>query len=230
VPLIGFAGAPFTVATYLVEGGGSRSFASTKQMLFAAPEVAHGLLEKCAQTIGAFLAAQVAAGAQAVMLFDTWAGLLGPQDYAEFARPYACRVLEVAAGEAADPQSAAPRLYYAGEAGGHLEMCAGTGADVIGVDWRVGLDDARRRLGGELAIQGNLDPGVLLGPPERIRERAGAVLRAARALEGDPEPGSTRAAVGHVFNLGHGILPGTPPEHAQALVDCVRELSSGGAA
>ena len=229
VPLIGFAGAPFTVATYLIEGGGSRSFAATKEMLFAAPDLAHELLGKCTVTLASYLAEQVAAGAQAVMLFDTWAGMLGPRDYEEFARPYAWRVLN-AASQVASLEGAPPTLYYAGESAGYLELCAAVGADVVGVDWRVGLDEARRRLGDAVAVQGNLDPGVLLGPRERIRERVAAVLREARALELGGEPGSTAAAPGHIFNLGHGILPATPPEHAEALVAFVRELSSPGGA
>jgi uroporphyrinogen decarboxylase len=217
VPLIGFAGAPFTVATYLVEGGGSKSFAALRQLLFGEPAVAHKLLEKCADTLSSYLVEQARAGAQAAMLFDTWAGLLSPEDYSRFAAPAAKRVLESVA--AAAPEI--PLIYYAGEGAGRLERCRDLGAHVIGVDWRVGLDEARRRLGPDLAVQGNLDPGVLLGPPELIRERAGAVLAQAR---GDSE--TDGPARGHIFNLGHGILPGTPPEHAQHLVDAVRELSA----
>ena len=217
VPLIGFAGAPFTVATYLVEGGGSKSFAALRQLLFGEPSLAHALLEKCAQTLSSYLVEQVRAGAQAAMLFDTWAGLLSPEDFSLFAAPPARRVLETVAAVAPD----VPLIYYAGEGAGRLERCRDLGAHVIGVDWRVGLDEARRRLGPELAVQGNLDPGVLLGPPELIWERAAAVL--AQARDGSEPDGPAR---GHVFNLGHGILPGTPPEHAQHLVNAVRELST----
>jgi len=209
VPLIGFAGAPFTVATYLVEGGGSKSFAALRGLLFGEPETAAALLDKCADTIASYLVEQVRAGAQAAMLFDTWAGLLAPEDYRRFALEPARRVLE--AVRAASPET--PRIYYAGDAAGQLEQCAGLGADVVGVDWRIDIAEAHRRLGGGVALQGNLDPGVLLGPPALIRERTARLLRAA-------------PAAGHVFNLGHGILPMTPPEHARALVDAVRELSA----
>ncbi len=220
VPLIGFAGAPFTMATYLVEGGGSKSFAAIKGLLFGEPALAERLLGICAETAGRYLAAQVEAGAQAAMLFDTWAGLLSPADYRRFALPAARHALEIVARA-----GSAPRIYYAGEPAGYLEAARETGAEVVGVDWRVDLDVARRSLGDGVALQGNLDPGVLFAPPAEIRRRAEAVLRAARGADApaaDERPGS---AVGHVFNLGHGILPATPPEHAQALVDAVRELS-----
>jgi len=212
VPLIGFAGAPFTMATYLVEGGGSKSFAAVKQLLFAAPETAHALLATCAETVGRLLAAEVRAGAQAAMLFDTWAGLLGPDDYRAFALPYVARAFRAVAEAAATLEVDVPRIYYAGGAWGWLEECGGTGATVVGLDWRSSLATARARLPG-LALQGNLDPAVLLGPPALIRERAARVL----------EDAGPR---GHVFNLGHGILPMTPPDHARVLVDVVHERSA----
>jgi uroporphyrinogen decarboxylase len=218
VPLIGFAGAPFTMATYLVEGGGSKSHAALKQLLFGDPDTAGRLLEVCAETAGRYLAAQVEAGAQAAMLFDTWAGLLSPADYRRFALPAARRAF----GIVAEAAPAVPRIYYAGDPAGYLEAARETGAQVIGVDWRLDLDAARRRLGNEVALQGNLDPGALLGSPASIRDGVRAVLRAAGGAGDGDAPG---AAPGHVFNLGHGILPNTPPEHAQALVDAVRELS-----
>jgi uroporphyrinogen decarboxylase len=208
VPLIGFAGAPFTLAAYLVEGRGSTSWSAWKEMLFAEPDTAHHLLGRCTATIASFLVEQVRAGAQAAMLFDTWAGILSPEDYAAFARPYARRVFD--AVRAAEPT--APRIYYAGAAAGHLEALGEVGADVIGLDWRTSLADARRRLGDGLALQGNLDPAVLLGPRDLIAERVRRVL--------DSAP-----ATGHVFNLGHGILPETAPEHAEHLVETVRALS-----
>jgi uroporphyrinogen decarboxylase len=225
VPLIGFAGAPFTVATYLVEGGGSKSFPLVKGLLLSDPETAHALLARCADTIASSLAEQVRAGAQAAMLFDTWAGILSPDDVRTFALPYARRVLERVA--AAAEERFVPLIYYAGEAAGWLEACSGAGAHVVGLDWRIDIADARRRLGPGLGVQGNLDPAVLLGPIGEIRRRAEAVLRGARALEDAPSPaGRPGPARGHVFNLGHGILPATPPEHAAALVQAVRELSS----
>jgi uroporphyrinogen decarboxylase len=225
VPLIGFAGAPFTLASYLVEGGGSKSFEHLKALLFGEPATAHALLATCADTVADYLGEQVRAGAQAAMLFDTWAGVLSPADVREFVLPHARRVFDAVRSAAGG--AFVPLVYYAGEAAGWLEDAAGVGADVIGLDWRVDLGEARRRLGPGLAVQGNLDPGALLAPPDAIRRRAERVLRGARATEPEGD-GGTRAARGHVFNLGHGILPGTPPDHARALVDAVRELSSGG--
>ena len=213
VPLIGFAGAPFTVATYLVEGGGSKSFSAIKRLLFAEPALAHRLLDVTTSTVGAYLAAQVEAGADAAMLFDTWAGLLAPEDYEAFALPYIRRVFDAVAAAAARTGRDVPRIYYAGDAAGWLDRCPRLGATVIGLDWRMHLDRARAVPGPALAVQGNLDPAVLLGAPELIRRRAETVL--AQAGE-----------VGHVFNLGHGILPETPPDHARHLVDSVAELSA----
>jgi uroporphyrinogen decarboxylase len=224
VPLIGFAGAPFTMATYLVEGGGSRSFSAIKGLLFSEPRTAHRLLGVCADTVASYLGEQVKAGAQAAMLFDTWAGLLAPDDIRTFVLPYATRVLAAVRAAAADAGAAGvPLIYYAGEAAGWLESCADMGADVIGLDWRLDLDAARARVGPGVALQGNLDPSVLLGPRPFIRQRTLDVLRAASGVTGDSaRPGP---AVGHVFNLGHGILPQTPPDHARVLVDSVREFS-----
>jgi uroporphyrinogen decarboxylase len=224
VPLIGFAGAPFTMATYLVEGGGSRSFLAIKGLLFSEPRTAHRLLGICADTVASYLGEQVKAGAQAAMLFDTWAGLLAPDDIRTFVLPYATRVLAAVRAAAADAGAAGvPLIYYAGEAAGWLESCADMGADVIGLDWRLDLEAARARVGAGVALQGNLDPSVLLGPRRFIRHRTLDVLRAASGLTGDrARPGP---AVGHIFNLGHGILPQTPPDHARVLVDSVREFS-----
>jgi uroporphyrinogen decarboxylase len=224
VPLIGFAGAPFTMATYLVEGGGSRSFSAIKGLLFSEPRTAHRLLGVCADTVASYLGEQVKAGAQAAMLFDTWAGLLAPDDIRTFVLPYATRVLAAVRAAAANAGAArVPLIYYAGEAAGWLESCADMGADVIGLDWRLDLEAARARVGAGVALQGNLDPSVLLGPRRFIRQRTLDVLRAASGLTGDSDrPGP---AVGHIFNLGHGILPQTPPDHARVLVDSVREFS-----
>jgi uroporphyrinogen decarboxylase len=208
VPLIGFAGAPFTLAAYLVEGRGSQSWSVWKRMLYAEPATAHRLLATCAATIASVLVEQVRAGAQAAMLFDTWAGILSPADYDAFALPYARRVLDAVR----EAHSAVPRIYYGGDSAGHLEALRGVGADVIGLDWRIGIAEAHRRLGTGMALQGNLDPSVLLGPVQLIEERVGRIL--------DDAP-----ATGHVFNLGHGILPETPPEHAERLVEAVRASS-----
>jgi uroporphyrinogen decarboxylase len=223
VPLIGFAGAPLTMAAYLVEGGGSRNLANLKALLYTAPDTAHLLFERCADTVARHLAAQVRAGAQAIMLFDTWAGMLSPADIDAFAQPWARRVFEGVRAELGDHAGDVPFIYYAGDAAGWYDRCAGTGAGVIGLDWRADLVQARRALGPGVVVQGNLDPAVLLGPPDVIRARTREVLTSARAGNGD-EPGSQ----GHVFNLGHGILPETPPDHAKVLVDTVRELSSRG--
>lgn len=213
-PLIGFAGAPFTIATYLVEGGGSRHFEAIKSLLFSDPPTAHRLLDVCAETAAASLAAQIRAGAQAAMVFDTWAGLLGPEDYRAFALPYVRRVFDAAARAAADTGADVPRIYYAGLGGGLLEICRDTGATVIGVDWRTDLATARRRMGPSVAVQGNLDPAVLLAPAEVIRARATRLLD-----EAGPR--------GHVFNLGHGILPSTPPDHVSVLVEAVHTHQGG---
>lgn len=226
VPLIGFAGAPFTVAAYLVEGSGSKSFARFKRLLYTEPRTARALLSKCAAALGAYAAAQVRAGAQAFMLFDTWAGLLPPDDYGAFAAPYAREVFGSVLEAAAVMDVDVPRIYYGGESASYLEQCSELGANVIGIDWRQDLAGARRRLGPAFAVQGNLDPAVLLATPAAIRERASRVIESAR-LAGGRESGRGRgpAARGHVFNLGHGILPDTPPENARYLVDVVGELT-----
>ena len=224
VPLIGFAGAPFTMATYLVEGGGSKSFAAIKRLLFAEEAAAHELLSICADTVASYLAEQVRAGAQAAMLFDTWAGLLGPEDVRAFVLPYAQRVFEAVRRAAAEGPAHVPLIYYAGDAAGWLEASRETGADVIGVDWRLDLGVARARLGDGVAVQGNLDPAVLLGPPSLIRQRTRRVIEAARG-DGAGAQAPSRAARGHIFNLGHGILPETSPDHARLLVETVRELT-----
>ncbi len=204
VPLIGFGAAPFTLAAYLVEGGGSRSFERLRSLVYSDSAAAHRLLEKSAETLSRYLAAQARAGAQAIQLFDTWAGLLAPPEFREFAMRHARSVLEGLRG------LGVPLIYFVVDGGHVLEEMRDCGADVIGLDWRTPLDDGARRLGPGLALQGNLDPCVLLAPPDEIVERARDVL--ARG---------SRAA-GHVFNLGHGILPETPVEHARALVDAVK--------
>ena len=224
VPLLGFACAPFSMATYLVEGGGSKSFAAIKGLLFGDARTAHRLLAICADTVASYLAEQVKAGAQAAMLFDTWAGLLGPEDVRTFSLPYARRVLETVREAAQEIGARVPLIYYAGDSAGWIEACTEIGADVIGLDWRVGLDAARARVGTGVALQGNLDPTILLGPRTLIQQRTRGVLLAARGLTaGDAE--AAAPAPGHIFNLGHGILPQTPPDHARLLVDSVRQYS-----
>lgn len=210
VPLIGFGGAPLTLAAYMIEGGGSKNFDRLKTMVYAEPGRLHALLEKITATMERYLVAQVRAGAQAIQIFDTWAGLLAADEYREFGLRYAKRLLDGLAG------AGVPRIYFALD-GAHLfDAIATCGADVVGVDWRTSLTEANRRLGGRFALQGNLDPCVLLSRPEVIRARARAILEEGRALPG------------HVFNLGHGILPETPVENARALIETVREAGGSG--
>jgi uroporphyrinogen decarboxylase len=204
VPLIGFAAAPWTLASYLVEGRGSSDFSHLRGMIQASPALAHTLLDKVARVTAAYLAAQIRAGVQAVQLFDTWAGLLGRADYREFGLRYARRVLDELAGQGV------PRLYFALGAGHLLDEIRDSHADVVGLDWRLPLGEAAARLGPGFALQGNLDPAVLLGPAEAVERRAAEVLADARGLPG------------HVFNLGHGVLPGTPIERVETLVRTVR--------
>jgi len=219
VPLIGFAGAPFTLLTYAVEGHTSKQFTQSKRLLFAAPAAAHALLDKLTETVIRYLKAQVEAGAQALQLFDSWVGILSNEDFAVFARPYVERVL------LALRPLGVPLIYFANAAGALYEQVGTLPADVFAIDWRLPIDTAASRLGicgpGRRpgVVQGNLDPAVLLGPISEIERRAGDILARAAA-----------AGCGHVFNLGHGVLPETPVEHAQALVEAVHRLSRGPAA
>jgi uroporphyrinogen decarboxylase len=204
VPLIGFAGAPWTLMSYMVEGQGTKSFTRAKRFLAEQPARAHALLERLAGAVGRFLAAQVEAGAQVVQLFDSWASALGPRDFREFALPYLREAVGLARA------GGAPVIAFAPGAGWALEEIAGTGAEVIGIDWQTDPADARRRLADRsVALQGNLDPAWLYGPPATIRERTHAMLAAFGGR-------------GHIANLGHGIHPDVPVEHAQAFVDAVK--------
>jgi uroporphyrinogen decarboxylase len=206
VPLIGFAGAPWTLMSYMVEGAGTKAFTKAKRFLVEQPRSAHALLERLAALVGRFLAAQVQAGAQAVQLFDSWAAALGPRDFREFALPYLAESVRVAKG------AGAPVIAFAPGAGWALEEIADvTGADVIGVDWETDAGEARRRLEGRgVALQGNLDPTWLYADPAVIRERTHAMLDAF-------------GGAGHVANLGHGILPDVRVAHAKAFVESVKE-------
>ena len=205
VPLIGFAGAPWTLMSYMVEGSGSKSFTWAKRLLVEDAQRAHQLLERLARTVGAFLQAQIRAGAQAVQLFDSWAAALGPRDFREFALPYLAQSVRLA------QEAGAPVIAFAPGAGWALEEIAeATGADVIGVDWQTEAGDARRRLGDRAALQGNLDPCWLYGSPAEIRRRTREMLAAF----------GTR---GHIANLGHGILPDVPVASARAFVAAVQE-------
>jgi uroporphyrinogen decarboxylase len=205
VPLIGFAGAPWTLMSYMVEGSGTKTFTRAKRFLVEQPRSAHALLGRLAATVGRFLQAQVAAGAQAVQLFDSWASALGPRDFREFALPYLAEAVRTARN------AGVPVIAFAPGAGWALEeIASATGADVIGVDWQTDAGEARRRLAGmQVALQGNLDPTWLYAPPVEIGRRTHAMLEAFRG-------------VGHIANLGHGILPDVPVEHAAAFVNAVR--------
>jgi uroporphyrinogen decarboxylase len=206
VPLIGFAGAPWTLMSYMVEGQGSKTFSHAKRLLVQEPTRAHALLARLARAVGMFLVAQVEAGAQAVQLFDSWASALGPRDFREFALPYLAEAVRIARG------AGVPVIAFAPGAGWALEeIAAATGADVIGVDWQTDVADARRRLAGRpVALQGNFDPCWLYAPPALIRERTHAMLAAFGGR-------------GHIANLGHGINPDVPVAHARAFVNAVKE-------
>ena len=206
VPLIGFAGAPFTCATYLIEGGSSKVFWETKKMMFSAPELFHGLMEKITLCTIAYLKAQAEAGAQALQLFDSWAGILAPGDYEAYAFPYVERIIE------ALKPSGVPFIYFANNGATLLDYSARSGADVIGLDWRINIGEAIERVG-DKAVQGNLDPLALLLPEDKLRARIQKLLDDASQ------------ARGHIFNLGHGIHQFTPPGQAKIAVDAVHELS-----
>jgi uroporphyrinogen decarboxylase len=206
VPLIGFAGAPWTLAAYMIEGGGSKNYARVKQMMFAEPAMLHSLLDKIADTIILYINAQVEAGAQVIQLFDSWAGELSPRDYAEFALPYEQKIF------AALNRETVPVILYINGSGTFLEQMAKCGADVLSIDWRVNLEDARARVGDGLTLQGNLDPCVLLSTPEIVSQKARELIRAG---------GGRR----HILNLGHGILPMTPVENARAFIDAGKSFA-----
>ena len=202
-PLIGFAGAPFTVASYLVEGGPSKEHARTKAMMFGAPDVWDALMRKIAGISAAYLEVQVAAGASAVQLFDSWAGALTPQDYREHVMPHSARVLERAGA------LGVPRIHFGVGTANLLGLMGEAGADVVGVDWRTPLGDAIERVGGR-AVQGNLDPTLVFAPTEMMTARAAEVIEAGRA------------ASGHIFNLGHGVIPSTDPDQLTRLTEFVQ--------
>jgi uroporphyrinogen decarboxylase len=206
-PLIGFAGAPFTVATYAIEGKTSKRFIETKKLMYRDPVSAHRLLEMIENATRAYLLAQVAAGAQAIQIFDSWLGVVSPEEWDEFVAGPTSRLV------AAIQASGVPVIYFPNGASTILDRIAAVKADVYGIDWRLPLDEARARLaagGAKLAaVQGNLDPAVLLGPPERIRKQTAEIIRRG-------------GGCGHIFNLGHGIHPETPIENVEALVRAVR--------
>ncbi|WP_258016266.1 uroporphyrinogen decarboxylase [Streptomyces sp. AJS327] len=207
-PLIGFAGAPFTLASYLVEGGPSRNHEHTKALMYGAPELWAALLDRLADITSAFLRVQIEAGAAAVQLFDSWVGALAPADYERSVLPASAKVFESVA------EYGVPRIHFGVGTGELLPLLGRAGADVVGADWRVPLDEAARRVGPGKAIQGNLDPAVLFAPRSAVERQADRVLESAAALEG------------HVFNLGHGVLPDTDPEALTRLVSHVHERTA----
>ncbi len=203
VPVICFSGAPFTLASYLIEGKPSRDFAKVKTFMFTQPQAFDRLLGKLATTMTGYLQAQVAAGAQAIQLFDSWVGTLAREDYESRVVCHTGAIFE-----ALEPLGV-PRIHFGTDTQGLLDAIAGSGPDIVSLDWRLPLDEGWRRVGRGLGIQGNLDPAVLLGPPDLVRERARDVLRRAGARNG------------HIFNLGHGVLPETTVENLQILIDTV---------
>jgi uroporphyrinogen decarboxylase len=209
VPLIGFAGAPFTLASYVVEGGHSKDYAAIKTLIYNDPATYDRLMTAIADATVAYLLAQVEAGAQALQLFDSWVGWLSPYDYERHALPYVRSVIERVEGRV-------PVIYFANGATGMLPLVATAGSDVVGVDWRMDIDRAWAELGDGVAVQGNLDPVALLGPTSEIEARVADILR---RVGGRP---------GHIFNLGHGVLPYTSPDHVKFFVDAVHRLSAAG--
>jgi uroporphyrinogen decarboxylase len=206
VPLIGFAGAPFTLASYAIEGGHSSNFARTKALMYGHPDAWHRLCDKFATVVADYLAAQIEAGVDAVQVFDSWVGALSPSDYREFAMPHTARIFQAIRGRV-------PTIHFGVGTATILESIRDAGGDVIGVDWRSPLDEAWQRIGHDRAVQGNLDPTLLLGPTTRLLDAAEDIVRRAGNRPG------------HIFNLGHGILPTTPLEHVQMVARHVHSVS-----
>jgi uroporphyrinogen decarboxylase len=206
VPLIGFAGAPFTLASYAIEGGHSSNFAKTKALMYGHPDAWHQLCERFATVVSDFLCAQIDAGVDAVQVFDSWVGALGPADYHEFALPHSQRIFKAIDGRV-------PTIHFGTGTATTLDLLREAGGDVIGADWRIPIDTAWERIGFDRAVQGNLDPTLLLGPMQRMFAQTEDILE---RVNGRP---------GHIFNLGHGILPSTPVEHVQRLAQYVHSAS-----
>lgn len=208
LPLIGFSGAPFTLAAYAVEGGSSRNYLAVKGMMMGASRLWHSFMEKLSEVVGHYLLAQAKAGAQVLQVFDSWVGQVSPEDYRQHVSPYTRNAIEIARG------AGVPIIHFGTDTSGMLELLRDAGGDVIGVDWRIDLDTAWQRLGHHVAVQGNLDPVALLAPWLDLQTRAQKVL--------DQAGGSA----GHIFNLGHGILPETPVDNVRRLVDFVHEYTA----
>ncbi|MCX2979769.1 uroporphyrinogen decarboxylase [Halieaceae bacterium IMCC14734] len=211
VPLIGFSGSPWTLATYMVEGGSSKDFRKVKTMAYDQPEVMHQLLDVLADSVADYLSCQIAAGAQAVQIFDTWGGALSHQGYEEFSLSYMRKIVEQLPREAEGRQ--VPVILFTKNGGQWLEPMAATGADALGLDWTTDIGAARARVGDQVALQGNMDPTMLYASPAAIRQEVGNILQ---SYGGGP---------GHIFNLGHGVTPEVNPDHVAAFVDAVQELS-----
>ena len=208
VPLIGFSGSPFTLACYMIEGRGSSDFASVKKMLYRRPDLLHKILAVNAQAVTDYLNAQIEAGAQAVMIFDTWGGMLSDAAYHEFSLAYIKQIIGSLKRE--NEGMRVPSIVFTKGGGGWLESIADTGCDAVGLDWTINISAAKARVGARVALQGNMDPAVLLSSPEAVQREAVAILK------------QFGSGPGHVFNLGHGISQFTPPEHVSALIEAVR--------
>lgn len=211
VPLIGFSGSPWTLATYMIEGGSSKAFTKIKKMAFAEPQALHLLLDKLADAVILYLNAQIAAGAQSVMVFDTWGGVLSPRDYQDFSLQYMAKIVDGLTRE--NDGRRVPVTLFTKNAGMWLEAIANTGCDGVGLDWTINIADAKARIGDKVALQGNMDPSMLYAPAERIEQEVQHIL--AGFGQGN----------GHVFNLGHGIHLDVPPENAKVFVDAVHKYS-----
>lgn len=212
VPLIGFSGSPWTLATYMVEGSSSKAFTKIKKMAFSDPQILHALLDKLADSVIDYLNAQIVAGVQSVMVFDTWGGVLSPRDYNDFSLQYMHKIVDglirVHEGKKI------PVTLFTKNGGQWLEQIADTGCDAIGLDWTIDIADAKARVGSRVALQGNMDPSMLYASPARIRQEVATILE------------GFGTGTGHVFNLGHGIHLDVPPENAKVFVDAVHELSA----
>lgn len=211
VPLIGFSGSPWTLATYMVEGGSSKAFTKIKKMMYSDPSVLHQLLDKLADSVIDYLNAQIKAGAQSVMVFDTWGGVLTPRDYKDFSLQYMHKIVDGLIRE--NDGRRVPVTLFTKNGGMWLEAIADTGCDAVGLDWTINIEDAKARVGSRVALQGNMDPSMLYGTPERIEQEVSTILA------------GFGAGSGHVFNLGHGIHLDVPPENAGVFVEAVHRLS-----
>ena len=207
VPLIGFSGSPWTLAAYMVEGRGSKNFRFPKELIFSSPKDAHVLLDKLARAVAAYLSAQIEAGAQAVQIFDTWGGMLAQEEFEEFSLRYIKQVLSLV------KTNGAPAIIFCKDCGHSLERIADTGASVVGLDWTTDIGKSREMVGSYVALQGNLDPTMLFATPERIEQGVQSILK--KFGKGN----------GHIFNLGHGVLPDTPVENVKTFVNAVKKFS-----